>query len=355
MIAESVLRIDLPTALCDPAANSLISSSHHTPLESATFVAGPENRLSLLALERLLTGSSEFSAGAIGKPLVLVGPSGSGKTSLARAVVRRWSALFSADSVAYFTVVDFARELIVARTAGELGAFRQRIRNLRLLVLEDLQKLPPQFALHGELRETFDALCEEDATVLCTSQIAPTVQPELEAGLRDRLAGGLLLWLNLPGIAARLDLLRLVAADRQTAINERQLQSLAESASGSVPQVLSVLRHWELGPPAGSNCKATITTLTAKQVIAVAARYFGITQTALRGPARRKSLVFARGVVVYLLRTLTNSNYTQIGRELGRRDHSTIIHAMSTIQDSLTADTNTQHTIEVLRRILLAG
>jgi chromosomal replication initiator protein len=268
--------------------------------------------------------------------------------------VRRWLADLGPDRVRYCTAIDFARELLAARTDGMLPEFRATFAKLQLLVIEDLHKLPAKLALHHELRDLLDKLAESSATVICTSQVAPKAQAQLEAGLADRLTAGLLLWLNHPNTDARLELLRLVAAERGTRIDDRQLRSLAENAAGPVPQLFRALREWELTAKLGSNMANTRADITAKDIVAVVGRYFGVTQAALRGPGRRKSLVFARSTAVYLLRTLTGASYSQIGKELGHRDHSTIMHSMESMQLALATDSATQHAIEELRRILLA-
>jgi chromosomal replication initiator protein len=355
-VVDGVLRIDLPKG-ARPAKRAQ-SDDALTP-ELSTFVAGPENRLPVLAFEKLLTGAGDFTSAPWANPLVLVGPSGSGKSLLVRGVVRRWLPELGPDRVHYCTAIDFARQLLAARTDGMLPEFRASFAKLRLLVIEDLHKLPAKLALHHELRALLDKLCldklsESNTTVICTSQLAPTAQPQLEPGLADRLTGGLLLWLNHPNTDARLELLRLVALDRGTRIDERQLRSLAATVSGPVPQLFRALREWELAAKLGRSVTTARTGITAKDIVAVVGRYFGVTQSALRGPGRRKSLVFARSTAVYLLRTLTGASYAQIGKELGHRDHSTIMHSMESMQLALATDATTQHAIEELRRILLA-
>lgn len=359
MQVDEVLRIDLPPAELgtgSPLGDSFYAGSS---AELNCFVAGPENRLPIRALEHLLTaepdcGSKSWKSPCWISPLMLVGPAGSGKTLLVQGIVRRWYPALGDEGIAYFTAIDFSRELQTSRSEGTLPEFRERLRKLRLLVIEDLHKLPPSLTIQRELRDLLDRCEESDATVICTSRMAPTTQQQLEAGLRDRLSGSLMLWLNHPGAAARLELLKLVAVERETPIDDRQLRTLAELASGPACQIVRGLREWEIAVEVGSNPGEYRTALPAKEVIAVVARYFGLTQAALKGPARRKTLVFARSIAVYLLRTLTSASYAQIGRDLGNRDHSTVMHAMTSIQQSLPSDCQTQKTLEDLRRILLA-
>lgn len=347
-VTDGVLRIDLP-----PSPSGRADSA--APTEMPCFVAGPENRLPILALEQLLTGEAEFTPPTWTNPLVLIGPSGCGKSALAHAIVRRWLPVLGSEQVAYFTAIDFARLLSDARTDGEIVDLRSRLAKLQLLVIEDLHKLPAKLALHHELRDLLDKLAETEAVVICTSQESPTVQAELDPGLRDRFAGGLLLWFNHPGVEARLELLRLAAIERGTPVDERQLRTLAEKTTGPVPQLLRALRELDVSSIVGTAVGDHRPGLTDKEIIAVVARYFGVTQAALRGPARRKSLVFARSVAVYLLRTLTDASYAQIGKELGKRDHTTIMHAMESLQLGIATDTATQHAVEELRRIVLAA
>jgi chromosomal replication initiator protein len=345
------LRIDLPKGPGN--AKRAASDDTHVP-ELSTFVAGPENRLPALALEKLLAGQGDFNFATWSSPLMLVGPSGSGKSLLARGIVRRWLPELGPDRVHFCTAIDFARQLLAARTDCMLPDFRAKFARLQLLVIEDFHKLPTKLALHHELRDLLDKLAETDATVVCTSHIAPSAQPQLEAGLADRLSSGLLLCLNHPNTDARLELLRLVALERGTRIDDRQLRNLAENVAGPVPQLFRALREWELAAKLGDIVSTARPAIMAKDIVAVVGRYFGVTQAALRGPGRRKSLVFARSTAVYLLRTLTGLSYAQIGKELGRRDHSTIMHSMESMQLALATDTATQHAMEELRRILLA-
>jgi chromosomal replication initiator protein len=356
-VVDGVLRIDLPRNL-DGTLDG-VSAAPLAP-DMTTFVAGPENRLSILALEKLLTGGANFSAAAWASPLVLIGPTGSGKSLLARAIVRRWLPILGADRVVYFTAIDFARQLLAAREDKQLPELRRRLANVQLFVLEDLHKLPAKAALHHELRDLIDKLTEAGATVLCTSQVAPKSQPHLDAGLSDRLVGGLLLWLNHPGVEARLELLRLEllrlsADERHTNVDDRQLRALAENSAGPVSHLLRALRELEVAPIVGTHPGTLRTVLSAKEIITVVARYFRVTQAALRGPQRRKSLVFARSVAVYLLRSMTDASYAQIGKELGKRDHSTIMHSMASMQLALASDAATQQAVEELRRILVAA
>ncbi len=320
------------------------------------FVAGPENRLAVPALERLLTGDDLSTTAELFNPLVLLGSTGTGKSHLARGITRHWRTLLNDSEVEYLTAIDFARQLRAAREEGQLDSFRDRLSELRLLVVEDLHRLPTRTFVQRELRDTLDVLIEAGAVVIVTTQQPPAAMANLEAGLRDRLSSGLTVRLQTPGIEARREILQLSANERGIQLDNEQLQQLAHKVEGPAPQLFRALAEYKLADalPVGSPVDSTRPPLKLKQIVAVVARYYSLTQAAMCSSARRKSLVYARSIAIHLARTLTDQSYAQIGQTLGRRDHTTIMHASRTIEKRLTTDASVQQEIEELKRILTA-
>ena len=342
-MVNGVTTIDLPGCDADVGEPFLEPAS--------AFVAGTENRLAVVALERLLHTERLADDASWCNPLVLTGPTGVGKSHLARGIARHWTRLFGEDAVGYFTAIDFARQLHAARSNGELALFREQVAGLRLLVVENLQQLPRRTFVERELRDTLDTLIETGCIVVLTARdFSP-----LDAGLRDRLAGAMTVLLSRPGVAARRKILEQAAVSRGISLAEEQLQGLAQRTEGPVPLLKRALAELDLQSTTDQEvAAATREPVTLKQIVAVAARYYSLTQAALLSSARRKSLVHARRVIVYLARLLTDLSYAQIGQGLGRRDHSTIMHAQRSIQDLVATDATTQRDLEELRRILTA-
>ena len=320
------------------------------------FLAGPENRLLVPALERLLTGRDLAAAAQLFNPLVLLGATGTGKSQLARGIVRHWSSLLGESKVAYFTAVDFARQVRDAREEKQLDLYRDRLAQLHLLVVEDLQRLPASRYVQHALRDALDVLLEggEGAVVVVTAQQPPATLAQLESGLRDRLAAGLTLRMQLPGVEARFELLKQAAAACDRLLGDEQLRALAQKTEGTVPQLLRALAEHEMASDPSALAETTRPPLKIKQIIAVVARYYSLTQASMCSSARRKSLVYARSVAIYLARSLTDLSYAQIGQALGRRDHTTIMHACRTLEARLASDATSQQDIEELKRILTA-
>jgi chromosomal replication initiator protein len=346
-VVYGVTQIDLPRrSWSAPLRVDRACDSHN---ELPCFIAGPENQLAGHVLRQLLSGEHP----RIPSPLVLSGPTGSGKSFMAHAIVRRWSELLSESQVQYFTAIDFGREVRAAQNDNTLNSFRDRLAQLKLLVVEDLQLLAKSSFIQLELRNILDRLFDSTAVVIVTSQQSPSLLPNMEASLRDRFNGGLTIRLQYPGLEAREAFLELAASSRSFPLNSCQRQSLAQKSSGPVSHLFRALHLQQLQLTTDSAVQSS-QPIELKQIIALVARYFSLTQASLRSPSRRKSLVYARSVIIYLARSLTNLSYAQIGQRLGGRDHSTVMHAFKSLEKQITTDLNTQQTIEELRRILTA-
>jgi len=349
-VTDCLTRIDLP----EPGR----SAEENRCAAPACFVAGPENRLVAATVQQLLNEESQTLSGI--NPLFLFGPTGSGKSLLARGITRRWNQNFGkqrpeATKVAYVTAADFGRQLHDARANDSLAELRKRLAQLRLLVVEDLQHLSPRDFVQRELRDTIDTMIEAGGLVVLTAQQSPATCSVLERGLSDRLQAGLAIQLRPPGVEARQEILTLAANARQLLLPADRLQQLAQQIEGPAPRLFQALTKLELAshgqsPPPLPKEKM----LSFKQILAIVARDYSVSQVALCSPSRRQSLVHARGVAIHLARTLTDLSYTQIGQALGRRDHSTITHAYRKINHLLADDPDTQQTIDHLHRLLTA-
>jgi len=354
-VVNGVMRIDLPPVSLSPSLGLSGTLTAESSQPAPCYVAGPENQLPAYVLKHLLAESPEPSDPTWTGPLSLVGPTGSGKSLIAQGVTRRWISIYGADAVMYLTAKSFTLELAMARADNVLSEFRNRFSKLRLLVIEDLHKLTKKTAPQRELRDLFDTLqdsMQPAGTVLVTSQESPAAMRQLEDGLRDRLLGGLLIKLNHPGVAARQELLQLAASSCGLSLQPERIAALAERKTTSAAQIMRCIREFAIAPVVGQNPGDLRPGQSFKEILATVARYYGLTQTALRSTSRRKSLVHARGVAIYLARTLTDMSYTDLGKQLGNRDHTTIIHAMQNLEKLLLYDATTQEDVNELRRVL---
>ncbi len=375
-LIDGVLQFDFP--------QSPLATAGGGP--APALIVGRENGLLGPPLERLLAASDLSEIADQFNPLALVGPAGSGKSLVAQGLARTWSQRLGVDAVAYYTAADFGRERQAAEAENRLDAWRDEVRAARLLVIEDLDRLRLRATIQRELREFVDRMIASGGVVVVTAVREPYLCSSLDPGLRDRLVAGLTVRIERPGLAARRAILAQAATVRGWQLNDEAIARLAEADCTTPSQLLgrlnaSMAQHAEFSAPLSSTergegsddsggyalhsspqiprpasdgrASSVDAHARLKHIVAVAARYFGVTQAAITSKSRRSSLVEARNVIVYLTRRTTDLSYAEIGRVLGGRDHTTIMHADRRLAERLAVDPALEQSITELERLLM--
>jgi chromosomal replication initiator protein len=212
-----------------------------------------------------------------------------------------------------------------------------------------------------ELILLHDALAETGGTLLVTAARAPGQWERLCLPLRDRLSGGLCVPLRPPGPAARLAILEYACARRGVALSSAEAERLARRPTATPRTLWGLAVRLERASQSVTDASPGTTegrraeqapTCGLKGLVAAAARYFGVSQTGLTGPSRRSSLVRARGITIRVARLSTSASLAEIGRALGGRDHTTVLHAERKILELASADSSIQYAIDELQRIV---
>lgn len=345
-----------------PLSGQSISLAPHGAAEQppalalCQFVAGPENALVPVAVQAVLDPLA-----ASYWPLVLYGPSGSGKSHLALGLATAWKAQFSRQPVVVTTALDFARELADAIETKTTDDFGGRYRQAALLVLEDIQHLSGRDTAQEELIHVLDALADAQARVVVTSQVALGLLSGLLPALQSRLMQGLAVPLALPSREARVAILQRLAMDRGVSVPDAVLEVLAEGLDGGVPDMVGAFGHLEL---AARSQRVPIDASLARQYLAqrtterqpslrdialLTARHFSLKLADLRSSSRRRAVVTARGVAMYLARTLTANSLDEIGRYFGGRDHTTVAHGCRKTEELLATEPAIRMAVEQLQ------
>jgi chromosomal replication initiator protein len=336
-----------------------------------TFVAGPENRLVASTVGCLLEAARtprESVAGSRGTHkgippiLALFGPSGSGKTHLAHGLVRRWQDCRGADSALYTTATDFRRRFTDSVDNREIVEFRREFRGRQLLAIDGLQHLPSGGSLWQELRYAFDEYQEDGGIVVVTSDRPTHLLANMPPDIRSRIASGLVLELSPPGSAARVEIIRQLSTSLGKPLGEEDAKRLSLGLNGTANDLFGAV--FRLLPVNGTNgvgrthrVDAVLADRVARrpalrEIIAVVTKNLGVPQKQLKSSSRRQSVVFARAAVAYLARELSDTSYDEIGRALGGRDHTTIIHSYRKIESDQQHDATIRETLAELRNSL---
>ena len=328
------------------------------------FLAGPENRLVDVAVHSVIE-EPDVSY----NPLVLYGPSGVGKSHVARGLADAWKARNRRHRVVCVTGVEFARELAEAIESQAVEEFRTKYRGADLLVLEDLGQLATRksgkLSAQEEFIHTLDGLVAEGRWVVVTASAAPAELPALLPALQSRLAAGLTILLAPPGPAARRAILRQLAATGNVELPEPVARVLAEGLGGTVPELAAALMklgnpaRFDGGPIDIDSAREYLSARNRKRQqpsiheIAVAtARHFSLRVADLRSSVRRRALVSARGVAVYLARRFAGMSLQEIGCYFGGRDHSTVMHSCRKTEGLCESDPTIHKAIKQLHKEL---
>jgi chromosomal replication initiator protein len=327
------------------------------------FVIGDGNRLAHAAALAV----AELPAQAW-NPLFIHGPPGLGKTHLLHAVGNYVQRYGEGLRVRYATVEDFTAEFVQAVRGRNTDSFRERFRDVDVLLLDDVQFLADKVRTKEELFHTFNALYESGRQLVITSDRSPTDLEEFEARLKERFECGLVAELAAPTAGVRHAILRKrVRQDGLDEIPDETLAAVAGVVGASVRvlegALIRVVAYASLvgKPPTPELAMEVLGRLyrpgrpepcSVERIQDATAEEFGLGRAELLARDRTPKVAFARQVAMYLTRELTDHGLPAIGREFGGRNHTTVLHAWKRVSELVDKPGEKRETVQGLRRRL---
>jgi len=306
------------------------------------FVIGASNRFAHAAAMSV----AEKPAAAY-NPLFIYGDSGLGKTHLLHAVGHHMCQMFPTKRVRYVTTEAFMNEFVEAIRTNSRHEFKRRYREVDLLLVDDVQFLQNHERLQEEFFHTFDSLHGGGSQLVLSSDRPPKDMATLEDRLRTRFEWGLLTDIQPPEFETRLAILRHKArAQGFTDTPDEVLSFIATHITDNVRELegalIRVAAYASLTRiPATEELAREVLAdnlrtkssrvITPGVILEETAKMFGWTLDDLCGRSRRRPLVTARQIGMYVFRELTDYSYPQIAREFGGRDHTPVMHAVEKI------------------------
>ncbi len=364
----------------DSSAPSITNSSDTTPLGRvrlskiprpilnprftfANFVVGTSNLFSCSAAKAVAE-----RPGQAYNPLYIYSETGLGKTHLLHAIGHRVMELYPTYTVIYTTTEKFTSDFIEKVRSGRMGEFHDQYRCCDVLLVDDIQFLAGKTETQMEFFHTLMVLVDSGKQVVVTSDRPPFELRDVDSRLISRLANGLLADIGEPSFETRLDILRKKVEMEGASLSDEILTIIARNVSSNIRELEGALvrliafcnfSNVECSPAIAEKVLAEIfygqkasKVVSMDDIVKAVCETFRVSREVLLSRDRRKKVAEARMMAMYLAREHTNLTLSQIGEELGGRDHSTVSHGIFKTQKLLDEDPYIKQAYQmVLRRL----
>ncbi|MBM7615592.1 chromosomal replication initiator protein DnaA [Alkaliphilus hydrothermalis] len=326
-----------------------------------TFVIGNSNRFAHAASVAV----AEAPAKAY-NPLFIYGGVGLGKTHLMHAIGHFILENDPKARVAYVSSETFTNELINSIRDDRNVEFRNRYRNVDVLLVDDIQFIAGKERTQEEFFHTFNALHESNKQIIISSDRPPKEIPTLEDRLRSRFEWGLITDIQPPDFETRIAILRKKAQmenidvpNEVTIFIAKKIQANIRELEGALIRIVaySSLTNSEITVELASEALKEIFSSKPKQlniplIKEVIAKRYNIRLEDIDSKKRTRAIAFPRQIAMYITRELTDLSLPKIGEEFGGRDHTTVMHAHDKISNDIQSDANLKETIETIMKEL---
>ena len=331
----------------------------------STFVVGNSNRFAHAAALAV----AEAPAASY-NPLFLYGGVGLGKTHLMHAIGNEILKNNKNSKILYVTSENFTNQLINAIKDNSSDQFRNKYRNIDVLLIDDIQFIAGKERIQEEFFHTFNTLYESGKQIILSSDKPPKDIQLLEDRLKSRFEWGIIADISNPDYETRLAILRKKAQLDYIIIDDEILSTIATRIDSNIRELEGTLNKIIATASLTQNNQITmelaekaINDIVSQQEKVISAefiqetvgKYFNVNPKDLKGSKRSNDITFPRQIAMYLCRTVANMSLPQIGKDFGKRDHTTVMHACNKIEQEIKTNSNTKLIVESVKNILLDG
>jgi len=327
-----------------------------------TFIVGKPNEFAHACARRV----AEKPAMPGFNPLFLYGGVGLGKTHLMHAIAWAIREQHPTRQVAYMSAEKFMYRFIAALRSQSTMEFKETLRSVDVLMVDDLQFLIGKDNTQEEFFHTFNALVDAGKQIVISADKSPSDLSGIEDRLRTRLGCGMVADLHATTYELRISILEAKAASSGVAVPSRVMEFLAHKITSNVRELEGALNRliaWAnlFGRPItleGAQevlhdiLRAHDRRVTIEEIQRKVAEHYNIRLTDMSSARRARNVARPRQVAMYLAKQLTSRSLPEIGRRFGNRDHTTVMHAVSRVAELMQADGSFAEDVELLRRML---
>ena len=328
-----------------------------------TFIVGSNNKFAQAAALAVAE-----SPGEAYNPLFIYGGAGLGKTHLMHSIAHFIIEHNEKSKVLYVTSEEFTNELIETIRNGNNSAmtkFLEKYRNIDVLLVDDIQFIIGKESTQEEFFHTFNSLHSAKKQIIISSDKPPKDMEILEERFRSRFEWGLIADITLPDYETRMAILHKKEEMDGYNINEEVIKYIANNIKSNIRELEGAfnkvmasakLEQKDVTLELAEQALKDIISpdekrvITPEYIISIVAEHYNVTTADLCGNKRSSKIVIPRQVAMYLCRELTSTPLKSIGKSLGNRDHTTIMHGIEKMEKEIITDSNLNNTIDILKK-----
>lgn len=327
-----------------------------------SFIVGSSNELAFAAATAVIKD--------IGKkynPLFIYGGVGLGKTHLLQATGNEIKNLYKNQVRAiYVTSEKFVNDVIWAIRNKKMEDIKKKYRDIDVLIIDDIQFIGGKDRTQEEFFHTFNVLYENNKQIIMSSDRPPAAIPTIEERLRSRFEGGMIADIGQPDYETRLAILRAKTQENNWSIEDKILEMIANKVKKNIRELEGVLNKvffyqdikkekintQKLEEIIDEVARVTTKNINPNDIIKSVADFFEISPAELISKCKKKEIVEPRQITMYLLREMIDASFPFIGDKIGKRDHTTVIHACGKISKEINQNPILNQKIILIKEII---
>ena len=323
------------------------------------FIVGPFNELAHAASQAIIN-----NPGRTYNPFFVYGGTGLGKTHLIQAIGNTIKQKFQDKKVYYITLEKFATDYINSIQINKVNALKEKYRKYDAIIIDDVQFVGKMEKTQEELFHLFNVFHENQKQIVFSSDKHPNYIPGLEDRLKSRFGAGMIVDITPPEYESRLAILKEKLKDHDLEITQEIIECLASLIEGNIRDLEGNLNVIVCQTKL-KNKQLTITevknliknnikpkkNISIKDVAKIISNFYNLEEDSLYQKTRRKEIVKARQLTMYVLREDFNISYPLIGQKLGGKDHTTVIHSCIKIKEELKNNSLLVQELEQVRNL----
>lgn len=327
------------------------------------FIVGSSNQLANAAAQ-----ASAQKPGKSYNPLFIYGDPGLGKTHLAQAIGNFALSKKPKTKVVYVSCEAFTNDYIDSVRGGKAKEFKDRYRNVDILIIDDVQFLGNKEGTKEEFFHTFNHLHQKNKQIVLTSDRPPKEMKGLEKRLISRFEWGMVADIQAPNYEMRLAILKMKCQENKRQIDDDILKFIAKNITSSIRELEGTLNklfaHMDLinEKPSLSTAEKILASsisqsekkrvVSAEKVLKIIQKFYNVSIDDIVSSKRNKEVIKPRHVAMYILYNIVGLSFPEVGRELGGKNHTTVMHGCKTVNKDIGNSKQFKDEVEMLKELI---